>query len=147
MGITLYQNISDSKVLNKDIEGVGRPISEIESVQIFQPTNVLQPTFEIEAFKGVEKYNYLYFDMFNRYYYCTVTLENHKAILSCTVDPLMSHKAGITKISTMVSRNEFTYNPHLPDERLPLNPRKFITSREIASPLGNEKSYLLLVKG
>lgn len=150
MNITLYRNHSDNKTMDKNISDP----SVAYDVEIFQPLDVLNPILKINAFKKtiegtypVEDYNYVYIPMFERYYYCKVTLEKHMAILTCTVDPLMSHKASIKKISTMVSRNEFTYNAYLPDERLPINPRKFITSKQIYTPHGNLSSYLLLVKG
>lgn len=151
MNITLYRNHSDSKTLNKVIDSN----TVVYDVQLFEPTDILNPVLTMNAFTGdpsvegsfsIQDYNYLYIPLFHRYYFFKVRLENHKAVLTCTVDPLMSHKNEIAQINTMISRNEYTFNPNIPDERLPINPRKFITSKNVGSPLG-DKCYLLLVKG
>lgn len=129
MDITLYKNISDSKVLDKDIEADNRLSKTISDVQLFEPVDVLHPTFVIDAFEGVENFNYVYFEHFSRYYFCSITLENHKAILKCDVDPLMSHKNGIRNLNAMVVRNENEYNLDLPDELLPLKEQTIVYSR------------------
>ena len=135
MKLTLHTNNYDNKTISKEFD-TGYDITD---VKIFQPCNILTPTFIVDAFSGIENYNYCYFDKFDRYYFMTVTLENHKAYLSCTVDPLRSWKDSILNKNFMIARNEFEYNLMLPDPQLPLKSKPVVWSRNDAehTPFGN----------
>ena len=112
MNIVLYNNKSDSRVLNKSIEKITEISVILKSAQnIMSPEIMLQTkTLPIEA-------NYCYISDFGRYYYINAQrLENGNiSSIELTVDVLMSFKDMILKSKVVAERTTNKYNRYLPD--------------------------------
>lgn len=112
MKLVLYNNKSDSRVINKSIELIGEIDVILKSSQnIMSPEIMLQTkTLPIEA-------NYCYISDFGRYYYINAQrLENGNiSSIELTVDVLMSFKDMILKSTVAAERTTNKYNRYLPD--------------------------------
>ena len=112
MNIVLYNNKSDSRVLNKSIEQIATIDVILKSAQnIMSPEIMLQTkTLPIEA-------NYCYISDFGRYYYINAQrLDNgNVSKIELTVDVLMSFKDMILKSTVVAERTTNKYNRYLPD--------------------------------
>ena len=148
MQITLYKNASENIVVNKTL-------NEITTMHgtLREGTSILEPSILIEisneenyaliddvidndgdeiVFNDVAdilKCNYAYIHEFNRYYYINdIIVTNNKLYrINMSVDVLMSFKDTYLKLDALISRNEFTYNAKLEDDRMPY---AFFTSVE-----------------
>ena len=112
MKIVLYNNKSDSRVLNKSIEQIAEIDVILKSVQnIMAPEIMLQTkTLPIEA-------NYCYISDFGRYYFINAQrLDNgNVSKIELTVDVLMSFKDMILRSTVVAERTTNKYNRYLPD--------------------------------
>lgn len=139
MNITLYKNLSDNIKVDKEIVGE----KEIKNVKLYEPVDILNPTFEIEAFAGVENYNYIYFPHLKRYYHARVVLQNHKAIFSCNVDVLMSHSDSFMNTQQMINRCETKRDTMLVDSSIPMNVDGVLYTRQFGEAITNHFTYIL----
>lgn len=75
----------------------------------------------IFAFNSVPTYNYCYIPLFHRYYFITNIESTLNGLwhISMRVDPLMSYKSEILSQTALISRNQYSYNPLIRDDRLP----------------------------
>ena len=112
MNIVLYNNKSDSRVINKSIEKITEISVILKSAQnIMSPEIMLQTkTLPIEA-------NYCYISDFGRYYYINAQrLDNgNVSKIELTVDVLMSFKSMILSSTVVAERTTNKYNRYLPD--------------------------------
>lgn len=139
MNITLYKNLSDNIKVAKELVGQ----KDIKNVKLYEPVDILNPTFEIEAFTGVENYNYIYFPHLDRYYYARVVLQNHKAIFSCNVDVLMSHSDSFMNTQQMINRCETKRDTMLVDSSIPMNVDGVLYTRQFGEAITNHFTYIL----
>lgn len=137
MNIILYKNSSDRRVKNKTITAS----YNITGAEIFSPCSILSPNLIIEAFSDVVNYNYCYVPEFNRYYYCSVVLDNHKAILNCSVDVLMSN--DLSNINTIISRNENIRNQYIVDISIPVSAKRQIQVESFGNDIEVGTTYVL----
>ena len=72
--------------------------------------------------------NYAYIPELNRYYFINeISTQNGKLwTISMSVDVLMSYFAEIKELKAFVTRNEFTYQPELEDERISWKQSKYV---------------------
>ena len=112
MNIVLYNNKSDSRVINKSIE----KISEI-SVILKSAQNIMSPEIMLQTKTLPIEANYCYIPDFGRYYYINAQrLENGNiSSIELTVDVLMSFKDMILKSKVVAERTTNKYNRYLPD--------------------------------
>lgn len=139
MKISLYKNLSDSIKVNKELVEK----RDIKDVKLYEPVDILNPTFEIEAFTGAENYNYIYFPYLNRYYHARVVLQNHKAIFSCNVDVLMSHSDSFMNTQQMINRCETKRDTMLVDSSIPMSVDGVLYTRRFGEALTNHFTYVL----
>lgn len=126
MFVTFYQNRSDKRALNKQLQIVGVPMT----CNVKTPCDMLSPVITITktSLAGWNRINYAYIDVFDRYYYMDApTLETAGILeISLTVDPLMSNKASILGVNCMVLRSETLYNRMIVDDRAPVRSTRAI---------------------
>ena len=113
MTITLYQNLSDPKAVNKqllspkDIGGIAK-----------DPLDMVNPVIEVEGdiVATIGAYNYMYIADYARYYFITVTGDSYNMnTITGHCDVLMSAKAQLLNRTATLSRNEKYYNTYLTD--------------------------------
>lgn len=98
-------------------DGVTRSVTLKGSYQIENPVFMLTRG-DNEYFVG---YNYLYCKELNSWYYAELTLMPGNLIqISCSIDPLMTHRAEIMGLNCMIDRQEYVYNPYITDSMIPV---------------------------
>lgn len=111
MTAKLYKNLSDEKVLNKNIEEIKQV-----NVTLKSNTDIINPTIDVLYTPELLDVNYIYLDNFNRYYYATVdTILGNRITYKLKVDVLMSFSIEILKLSGTIDRNENKSNGYLQD--------------------------------
>lgn len=131
MTITLYKNLSDNKVVSKNIvEGPSY------TVTIKRDCSVEEPYFLLEkSTTDIADYNYLYCPDFHRYYY----IRKRRIVMGgmfeieCFVDALKSFSVGIRNLQAIVDRQEFIFNPYLEDAGI------CITQGSVITPIKGSK--------
>lgn len=132
MTAILYNNTSDNKKLNKNIN----TISTVDLI-LYLDTNILNPTFKIKNFNN--NGNYIYVPDLGRYYFIdNYTLSNQCVYLHCSVDVLMSYKNEILNHEYLIKRNEFLRDNKLTDTEIPLSCKKQIVTEQISNQFIND---------
>lgn len=98
--IKLYKVTDDPLTLNKELG-----TEHVFNCDIYDDIDVENPVFVIDNINhSVIEYNYVYFEKFKRYYFCTIDVDQHKAYVRCQSDVLMSF--GIDKTTQHIVRQE-----------------------------------------
>lgn len=120
MTITLFDNSSDTREVNKHLTQIGTA-----SVAPTSFVDVIAPSFIINANNLFFSANYLYCDTLNRYYYIkNITLDNAKTmIIKCAVDVLYSFREQIKNCECVAIRSSNLYDLYLKDEKIPTENR------------------------
>jgi hypothetical protein len=111
-------------------------------------TDVINPQFEIETSSAPTAYNYLYCDYTGRYYFIReiTMVRNGLYRLSCHVDVLMTYGAAIRGKNATITRNEYTKNGYIPDERYKSLAYEEIVTKQFPNEM-NQDSIILLTVG
>lgn len=146
MFVTFYQNKSDKRTLNKQIQLVGVPIQ----CSVKMPCDMLNPTITItkSSLNSWNRVNYAYIDTFDRYYYMGVPTMTTGGILEIklTVDPLMSNKAAILGVNCVILRSETLYNKMIVDDKAPVRSSRAMRYVEIGT-LPSTECYVITTDG
>ena len=112
MKIVLYNNKSDSRVINKTIV----QLNEIDVI-LKNANNIMSPEIMLQTKTLPIEANYCYIADFGRYYYINAQrLENGNiSRIELTVDVLMSFKNMILQSKVVAERTSNKYNRYLPD--------------------------------
>ena len=105
MTIHLYNNNSDSRMLNKDVTTLA---SNIEATPLL-PLDVVNPTFTLDYEVSYLQYlNYIYCVETQRFYYVTkkVLEAGNRITIDCEVDVLQSYEQEIRNLYCTVIRSE-----------------------------------------
>lgn len=127
--VTFYNNLSDSKVMNKNISpivlsGEDTIVGELTPTQA---VGVLNPVLIVDYRQQLLSANYCKINEFNRYYYCTVAVDTGgRMIVTCKVDPLMSFNTSIGECEINVIRNSVKPS-YVADSSLPIDPNRYYT--------------------
>ena len=80
--------------------------------------DILNPIITIEL-NEFPRFNYVYINAFNRYYYVTnvVCVRKNLYEIALSIDVLMSYKEGLLSLDAFIDRNEFTYNSDIVDNQ------------------------------
>lgn len=140
MQITLYNNKSDNRVLNKDITQV----YELSSVILKDDTELVNPTFILNGSINTASFNYIYAPSLHRYYYVSnVTYSQQRLYITCHIDVLMSYKTYLLAKSAILSRSANKYNTYQIDNDIPQENENNITT--LPFPHGFEGESLVLI--
>lgn len=110
MNAILYQNISESIVINKKL----KEVRKVENIRLIENCTMLEPiltlTLPINA-------NYIYIPIWGRYYFIKniEIINGNQAKVECEVDVLFTFKEQILNTSQNVVRNQNRYNMYLED--------------------------------
>lgn len=148
MQITLYQTNSEAARAEKNL-------SAIDTVNAV-PTDdldILAPVIVLNYDAAYLAANYVYIDLFKRFYYITdraVTI-GKRIVITCAVDVLMSWVQYMGNNDITVTRSQAAGITKMPDNKLPIIPcEKEITSTILSSSFFTKtdiNSYLLSVIG
>ena len=118
MNITLYQNLSDKRCLNKNIT----EIEHFTDVNILEQTTTTNPTFILKSTTQAINANYLYCNLLNRYYFINewVMMSGQRIGIKCSVDVLYTYREQIYQLSATMLRNEHIGVNYIPDQLLPI---------------------------
>lgn len=103
MIINLYSIKDDYRLINKYLY---RPLYQLD-INILQSTNMLYPTLEVYSKNNLQNANYLYIDVFKRYYFIerVETIRENFYRLKCKVDVLESFKDDILNTNEVIYSN------------------------------------------
>ena len=137
MLVTLYNNSSDRRVLDKNITEVATLDCKIKG-----ECSILNPTLIISI--DSVQYNYVYIHDFNRYYYIDdiVTLNSSLKELTCSIDVRRTYMNEIRDTSAIIARNERYFNQYIPDNMIGADSRIEVTAKKYPYPLGVQSMYL-----
>lgn len=115
--VIVYRNDSPSNHVNKSLHLI--PNTNLVG-ELRHGTSIIDPIIEFQANAPgfhLNDANYLYIEMFRRYYYITNIVSTHYKLweIHCHVDVLMSYKDQILANTAVVARQENTYNMMLDD--------------------------------
>ena len=122
MQLTYYNNKSDKRYLNKNIEqlaltGHSNPVN----IVLVDDTDIVTPVFKMSDHDLYMTANYCYVDTLRRYYFIDdITLSEGYAFLHCTVDVLMTYKEEIKQRRVVVKRQENNFNLYQVDDKITL---------------------------
>ena len=117
MQVTLYNNSSDPRYLNKNI-------TQLKTVQckLLEPTDHLEPSLTFEKDNYVLQANYMYIPDLGRYYYIIDIIfeTNNRIRVNTMVDVLMSYKDQLNNSYFIITRSSMkeVYNLYLNDPRM-----------------------------
>ena len=108
MFLNLYQNSAENNKVDKSasLTSVGTIVGVLR-----EQCSVINPSFMIE-YDGVPDFNYVYFPIYNRYYFVTniTSIKNGLWQIDLSVDVLMTYKKQIGDQSAFIERSESTYD-------------------------------------
>lgn len=119
MQLTYYNNKSDKRYVNKNIEQITlqdhpNPVNII----LLDNTSIFRPTFRVKDVDIYMTANYCYVDTLRRYYFINnITLSQGYAFLECECDVLMSWKDALLDQNVIVSRQEEHWDLYQNDEK------------------------------
>ena len=150
MTITLYQNVSEANVVDKNLLNGVQVTGTLRS-----GTSVLNPSITVEAnSENIVWVNYVYIHEWNRYYFVNdiANIRNGLWEFSCHVDVLMTYKNQIRQQSAIIARQENLYNLYLDDNKFLVNaPRMVVTkafpNRVQPGNVAGANSFILTLAG
>lgn len=148
MNVTLYNNSSNPNVVNKTITAIRNAIP----CSLKDDTDLQTPTIRLSKslISDPTSFNYMYIDIFKRYYYTKQPLECIGGILEIegNIDVLMSHKDEIKQLNALVERQQNFYNLYLADLQIPnLAYKRVQTLKFPRQPLTSDTTLILAVSG
>ena len=144
MNVSLFINRSEKNVLTKSLAQVGT-----YNCKIKDDCTITNPTITISSIpeSSLSRFNYMYIDTFNRYYYIdSPTLLNNGLVeITGKTDVLMSFKNEIEQCSGVLERQENIFNAYLPDDEFFNDNRKKIAYKKFPISLPKQKLFLYTV--
>lgn len=125
--VNLYVTTSDQNKLNK---ALGSAVS-FDCV-LKEQSDVLHPVIRVNTSSNLSGYNYARIERYGRYYYIEKieTTPNHFWEITMTVDPLMTYKDYIERVSGTITRSETIFDAYLNDPNYKAESyRKYVTRR------------------
>ena len=112
-------------------------------------TSVVDPVLIVNTTTNISKYNYLYIDEFDRYYFIRdiVSVRNNVYEIHAHVDVLMSYQSEIKTMQGTMARSATVYNTYV-DDIIPKKTRPLVTTRAFSTSFNkNDASIVLVVAG
>lgn len=140
---TFYENLSDNRVVDKDLRTMKNNIPII----LKDDTDILKPTFILQYDEDILNSNYIYITELKRYYYIeNITLSQKRIYVTASVDVLNTYKNDILNLKAVLKRQENKYNTYLNDENYKALEYSFIHTLNFPSGF-NTQSYILAICG
>ena len=115
--IDFYNNSSEPERVDKDLSSHIQLTGNLKA-----ESSVLDPKIII-ATSAMPHSNYMYIGQFNRYYFINniTSIRDGLWQISAHVDVLMTYKTDFRICMALVDRQEYSFNPYLPDDMVPLS--------------------------
>lgn len=115
--IDFYNNSSETEKVDKDLSSHIQLTGNLKA-----ESSVIDPTIIINA-SAMPPSNYMYIGQFNRYYFINniTSIRDGLWQISAHVDVLMTYKSQIRACTALIDRQEYSFNPYLPDDMVPLS--------------------------
>ena len=115
MTITLYNNLSNKKTINKTIV----KISDVTNVRLKENVTILNPVLQLSLTPDIISCNYVYIPDFSRYYFKgdVEFVTNDVVNVYLSVDPLFSFATNIMNSNVTAIRSTNHYDRYLYDNR------------------------------
>ena len=137
MTAILYNNVSDSRKINKNLN----ELSTI-NITLYLDTNVETPVFKVKNY--INNANYMYVPDLHRYYYINnYTLSNQCVYLHCTVDVLETYKTEILNSECLISRSETDYNDNIVDTLAPITENTVYTVKNFGENVKTTEHFII----
>ena len=113
MQANFYKNLSDNKVVNKDIYASVMGLD----IVLKDDCDILNPTFILNVNNKILTSNYMWVSDLNRFYYIeNIELSKQRMYIKAKVDVLMSYKSDILNLNCIIKRQSNLYNSYLNDD-------------------------------
>lgn len=101
--------------------------------------DILNPVLTIEGLNPDTTFNYCYIPDFKRYYFITESSVVRTGLIQFNlhVDVLQSWSKEILELEAIISRNEYDFNNHLEDTRIPAWSNNLSSYKEPTNITGN----------
>lgn len=101
--------------------------------------DILNPVLTIEGLNPDTTFNYCYIPDFKRYYFITESSVVRTGLIEFVlhVDVLQSWSKEILELEAIISRNEYDFNNHLEDTRIPAWSNNLSSYKEPTNITGN----------
>ena len=101
--------------------------------------DILNPVLTIEGLNPNTTFNYCYIPDFKRYYFITESSVIRTGLIQFNlhVDVLQSWSKEILELEAIISRNEYDFNNHLEDTRVPAWSNNMTSYKEPTNITGN----------
>lgn len=127
----LYNNKSDKRDMDKNLEAVGNVID----VDFKEDTSIINPTFILRNASKPLNANYIYVPDLRRYFFINdYTVSHQRLYINCHVDVLTSFADSIRRETVIVKRNTNLFNMYLEDNKYKVQNRT--TTRTVVFPSG-----------
>lgn len=146
MDIIFYKTISEKNRVDKLLT---EPFTLSGSLKA--GSNLLSPSILVEANEDIAKYNYVYIEDFNRYYYID-TITNVKANLwniSLYVDVLFTYRNEIKNLPAIIEKQEGTKytSENYNDGSFRVKEENFTEIIEFSNGFNSNGEFILLTAG
>lgn len=120
MLVKLYSIKHDYRLMNKDLQN---PLYKL-NINILRSTDMLYPVLEVYSKYNLKNANYMYIDIFERYYFIERVdiIRNDFYRLKCKVDVLESYKDDILNTNEVVYSNSVKVRQQLLDATNTIQP-------------------------
>lgn len=145
MEILFYNNMSDSRKINKELIA-----GDICEGQLRDSVSIMNPVVRVEA-DGIIRYNYAYIPEFQRYYTITDRTCVREDIWDITmeVDVLMSFRNDIINLQAIVDKqsSDIIGDEYIDDGSLVADNVMFTTVYPFTSGFNSTGEYILITAG
>lgn len=148
MILTLYKCTGDRRKVGKKYT----QIEKLSDIKIKDDTPLLKPVFTFRKFKNWKNFNYAKLEwgqMTPHFYFVKNPVISPGGIVSieCECDPYETWKTYIKGLRTIVTRQEFKFNPLLYDDRAPVPGSRVLYTDNIGTVGTASGSIILTVSG
>ena len=143
--MTLYTNISNDNVLNKNIT----KICDITSISLKQSTSLENPVMIIDTTYDLTNCNYAYVEEWDKYFYINNIdlMPGGLYSLSMHVDVLMTYASEILNIPATIERSQNEYNPYINDGTYVSDSREFVSVVNFNTGFNDTGEFILITAG
>lgn len=141
---TLYKNQSDENVMKKTLTALSSA-----SIVLKDMTNVVNPTITMSYNANVDSCNYIYIDIFNRYYFVRdKQVGEQRVIISLDADDLYNASIrGIGNCKAIAERSANRFNNFLADDRITTLQYDDYYIKKFSGHFNKTLSYVLVLAG
>lgn len=113
MQANFYKNLSDNRVVNKDIYVTVNGLD----ITLKDNCDILNPNFILNVNNKILNSNYMWVSDLNRFYYIeNIELSQQRMFIKTKVDVLMTYKSEILNLNCIIKRQSNRYNTYLNDD-------------------------------